>query len=36
MQAIELENTAFSIFSQLNLGERDETLISAAEAKQEN
>ena len=28
------ENTAFAIYSQLDLGEGDETLTSAAEAKQ--
>lgn len=28
------ENTAFAIFSQLDLGEGDETLVSSAEAKQ--
>ena len=28
------ENTAFAIFSQLDLGEGDETLVSSADAKQ--
>ena len=31
---MEIENTAFAIFSQLDLGEGDETLVSSAQAKQ--
>ena len=33
-EPVEIENTAFAIFSQLDLGEGDETLVSSTQAKQ--